>query len=232
MLWQEDEDFVTPSTTTQTVVDIAFNIQCRMLPVDHAWALSQAIQHALPWFNEEPQAGLHLIYVTEEGNGWYRPDEKDSLIYLSRRTKLMLRIPEHRTKDTQMLTERTLDIGSYALKVGKSTIKALHPSPVLFARHVLSQVDVSEEAFLSQAIAELANINVQCRKALCGKNRYFSTPQGELLTRSLMIADLLPQESMSLQQYGLGDAKHMGCGLFVPHKDIKAVSAKTSSTME
>ncbi len=228
MLWQEEDDFV--AQISQVVVDVIFNIQCCALPVDHAWALSQAIQQALPWFNDEPHTGLHLIYVTEEGNGWYRPDEKNSLIYLSRRTKLMLRVPENHIENIQTLSNKILDINGHSLKVGQSTIKSLKPTPVLFARHVLSQEKISEEDFLTQAIAELAKIDVQCRKALCGKTRYFNTPDGELLTRSLMIADLQPQESITLQQNGLGQAKKMGCGLFVPHKDIKAVSAKASPT--
>ena len=44
------------------IVDAVFAIRCRSLPVDHAWALSQAVQAALPWFAAEPEAGLHTIH--------------------------------------------------------------------------------------------------------------------------------------------------------------------------
>jgi hypothetical protein len=40
-----------------------------------------------------------------------------------------------------------------------------------------------------------------------------------------MIADLKPEDSIILQQHGLGDGRKMGFGLFVPHKDIKSLDA-------
>ena len=49
------------------------------------------------------------------------------------------------------------------------------------------------------------------------------TPEVSLLTRSLMLADLTLEESLRLQQQGLGTHRHMGCGIFIPHKGIDAV---------
>ncbi|MEK7716319.1 MAG: type I-MYXAN CRISPR-associated protein Cas6/Cmx6 [Pseudomonadota bacterium] len=36
-----------------------------------------------------------------------------------------------------------------------------------------------------------------------------------------MLADLAVEESVKLQQQGLGTDRKLGCGLFIPHKDIK-----------
>jgi hypothetical protein len=38
-----------------------------------------------------------------------------------------------------------------------------------------------------------------------------------------MLADLEVEEAVALQQQGIGRHKTMGCGLFIPHKGIKAV---------
>jgi CRISPR/Cas system CSM-associated protein Csm4 (group 5 of RAMP superfamily) len=38
-----------------------------------------------------------------------------------------------------------------------------------------------------------------------------------------MLADLKPEESLRLQQQGLGPHRLMGCGIFIPHKGIDAV---------
>ena len=46
---------------------------------------------------------------------------------------------------------------------------------------------------------------------------------GTLFTRALLVADLSPEESVKLQQLGLGKDRLLGCGLFVPHKGIDAV---------
>jgi len=48
-------------------------------------------------------------------------------------------------------------------------------------------------------------------------------PDGSIFTRSLMVADLEPEQSVRLQQIGLGEGRTIGCGLFIPHKGIKAV---------
>jgi len=221
MLWQEDNPQKAP-IISQSVVDMAFDINCRCLPLEHAYALSQAISKALPWFEQEPQAGLHLIHGAESGNGWYRPD--DELLYLSRRTKLMLRLPQQRLAAAQVLTGMTLDIAGYSLKIGKAKEKPLSQMPVLFARHIIAAPEQDEDAFVDNAVAQLEQMGIQCHKALCGKSHYLKSPDGDIFTRSLMIADLKPLESMTLQQQGLGKGRKMGCGLFIAHKDIKAVN--------
>jgi hypothetical protein len=38
-----------------------------------------------------------------------------------------------------------------------------------------------------------------------------------------MIADLDKSSSLALQEAGIGPHRHFGCGIFVPHKGIKAV---------
>lgn len=222
MLWQEDlpQEEIKP---VQSVIDMVFAMHCCCLPVDHANALSQAIQKALPWFAQESLAGLHLIHGAESGNGWYRPDDQGDLLYLSRRTKFTLRLPQHRISAAQALNGMTLDIAGYTLKVGRGSEKPLQPMPVLFARHVLAQSEQDEAEFLNEVVEQLQTMNVVCRKALCGKSHRLKGVKGALFTRSLMLADLSKDDSLTLQQYGLGEGRKMGCGLFVPHKDIKPV---------
>jgi CRISPR-associated protein Cas6 len=223
MLWQDDEP-QKEAAIEQTIVDMVFDMNCRCLPVDHAYALSQAISKALPWFEQEPQAGLFLIHGAESGNGWIRPDEQDDLLYLSRRTKLTLRLPQHRLAEAKTLSGMTLDIAGYSLKVGAAKKKPLNQMPVLFARHIVANPQQDEDAFLDTVVAQLQQMGIQCRKALCGRSHSFKLPYGDLFTRSLMIADLAAQDSMTLQERGLGEGRKMGCGVFVPHKDIKPVN--------
>ena len=227
MFWQEE---VSPTAVKLSleVVDLMFDIYCQCLPVDHAYALSQTIQDSLPWFEQEPQAGLHLIHGAESGNGWYRPDDQNELLYLSRRTKLTLRLPQYRLAAARALTNQNLDIAGYSLTVGKAVEKPLNPLSVVWARHVIAEPEQNEELFLEQAVTQLQALGIPCRKALCGKTHYFKLPRGELFTRSLMVADLKPEDSLVLQQHGLGKGRKMGCGLFIPHKDIKPVNQDKS----
>jgi len=70
--WEEDKTKDAAFVVPDDVVDVAFRIRARSLPLDHAHALSEALHAALPWLTEDPAAGVHLIHGAESGNGWYR----------------------------------------------------------------------------------------------------------------------------------------------------------------
>ncbi len=222
MYWQEakeNERYVVPDD----IVDVVYSIDCRALPVDHAYALSLAIQQALPWFAEEKHAGLHTIHVAESGNGWMRPDRADALLYLSRRTKLTLRLPKHRLDDAGKLTGRTLDVGGNRLQVEKSVVRPLSPITTVFSRYIVTREGADEDGFLRDAMALFREMGVQPKKMLCGMEHVIATPDRLIRARSLMLADLTVEESVKLQQQGLGPERKLGCGLFIPHKDIREI---------
>ena len=58
---------------------------------------------------------------------------------------------------------------------------------------------------------------------MCGKETHVSIGDSVVTTRSLMIADLSSADSILLQQRGLGSHRWMGCGIFLPHKDINEI---------
>jgi len=226
MLWQEDSK-ENKELISENVVDLAFEMRCQSLPADHLYALSQAIQQVLPWLEDEPLAGVHSIHGAASGHGWQRPEGQGEIMYLSRRTKLMIRVPRPRIFDTQTLSGQTLDISGNSLKIeGRISEKALKQRPVLFARYVVADANEDEESFLTQSVVALQNLGIRCRKILCGKTRQVNSAKGQLFSRSLMVADLEPDESIILQEQGLGTNKKMGCGLFIPHKGIRAVNER------
>lgn len=222
MYWTDNQPDET-ITIPDDVVDAVFAISCRCLPVDHAHALRQALQTALPWLADEQAAGIHPIHGAESGNGWMRPDRPDDLLYLSRRTKLALRLPKHRIEDAARLNGVTLDVAGHPLEVAGSTVRALSTITTIYARYVALDAGADEEEFLSAAVERLRELGIKPKKMLCGIEKRIITPEGDIHTRSLMLADLSVEESIRLQQQGLGPLRQLGCGLFVPHKDIDEV---------
>ncbi len=222
MYWQEEEDDGSQFVVPEDVVDVQFSITCKSLPVDHAHALSTAVKEALPWFAEEVQAGLHLIHVAESGNGWERPQGEDELLYLSRRTKLTLRVPHHRLEDTKQLTGQILDVAGNAMEIGKSNVRLLSISTTLYARYVASETGQSEDDFLAALITELKSAGLRFKKVLCGKENLMDTPDGSIITRSLLVADMGFDDAVKLQETGVGPHayKKLGCGLFIAHKTV------------
>lgn len=225
MFWNEDKQEDKGYQVPDDIVDLSFAIQCKMLPLDHAYALSEALLSALPWIADEEAAGVHLIHGAESGNGWYRPqDASGAQLHLSRRTRMMLRVPKHRIEAARALEGMVLHVAGNRLDVGEAAIKPLSAMSTLFARHVvMPEPSMSEAAFLEQVVAEVSALGIRVNKILCGKAHDLNTPDGAVHTQSVMIADLEPEPAVVLQQKGIGPGRKMGCGLFLPHKGIKAV---------
>jgi len=223
MFWQdqdqENQKFVVPDD----VIDLSFKVQCKQLPLDHAYALSQTIQQALPWFADESKVGIHLIHGAESGNGWMRPEEPDALLSLSRRTRFMLRLPNHRVDDATKLEGMKLKVAGYDLLLSQPNPKSLSALTTIFARYVITDDLEDEEVFLTQVAEMLKHKGIQVKKMMAGRAHVLRMPGKDLYTRSLMIDGLEVEESIYLQQNGLGDGRLVGCGLFIPHKGIDAV---------
>lgn len=219
MYWQENERKET-FKVPDDVVDLAFGMSCRCLPVDHAYALSNALREALPWF--ESEGALHPIHVAESGNGWTRPQNPDDLLYPSRRTKLVLRLPKTRVADAQALNGATLEFAGTSLRLDKASVRPLSAITTVLSHYIVDESQ-DEAAFLKAMLQQLRDLGIQPKKMLPGKEAIISAPERPIRTRSLMLADLSMDESIRLQQRGLGPLRHVGCGLFIGHKDINEV---------
>jgi CRISPR-associated protein Cas6 len=227
MFWQEDEDKSLPYQAPDEILDLSFATKCTELPIDHAWALSKSIVKELPWLKDEKLAGIHQIHVAESGNGWERPENVlEETLRPSHRTRLVLRIPKTRLKDAEVLNGKTISIDGYPLTIKKPRKKPLVNASVVFSRYVLSDINEDENTFLTRMAEEVQAITGEnVKKMLCGKSYLLRTPEGELLTRHLMVADQTNDSSIQLQQHGLGGERLLGCGLFLPHKGIKSLHA-------
>ena len=223
MFWEEQKSDK-PYQAPDDIVDLVYKINCKCLPLEHAKALSMAIHKALPWIADEEKAGIHLIHGAESGNGWMRPeDPANELLYLSRRTRMTLRLPKERLQDAAELSGQKLNIDEHELEVGDSTVKMLSTQSTLFSRYVVSMDTESEDDFLARVYAELQQMDVKVSKLLCGKTHILQGHYGDIFTRSVMLAELKPEESVRVQQQGIGEGRKMGCGLFIPHKGIAPV---------
>jgi len=223
MFWQEDED-KTETRVPDDIVDMLFALECRSIPVDHAHALAQALQQAAPWLSEA-DVGIHNIHVAGSQNGWERPEHGGGQhLHLSRRTKLCIRVPKQAVAELKSALEgQTVDVAGCALRIGVGKQRLLSRESTLLARYVAGPAGLDEDGFLRWAADELATLDIHVRKALCGKTTAIDTPDGPVETRSLMLADLTQDESILLQQRGLGPYRQFGCGIFIAHKGIEAV---------
>ena len=191
--------------------------------------MSQALYEALPWIKEEPELGIHQIHGATSGNGWERPADGE-LIHLSKRTRMHLRVPSSRIADANELVGKTLDVAGHSVTIGKMATKKIDPFSTIFSRYIVASPGMSEDDFLQWIYTELKARDIQARKLLCGIGHELEANGKKIETRSLMIADLDKSTSVALQEIGLGPHRHLGCGIFIAHKGIKAVGETEDKT--
>lgn len=227
MFWQEDDDKKEIAEIPDDVQDLLFSIDCKSLPLDHGYVLYQQVLQYLPWLEDEPVAGIHQIHVAESANGWIRPeDPENEVLCVSRRTKMTIRLPKHRLQDAKALTGKVLDIEGHRLQVGEYRTRKLSRLTTIFARYMATGGIEDETEFLQNMASQFRMKGIKVKKMMSGKLLSHHTDDGPLLTRKLMVSDLDVEQSLMLQQQGLGEYQLMGIGIFLPHKGIDAVNKK------
>ena len=197
-----------------TAVDVVFALDAQALPREHAQALQQALCAQWPWLSADPGAGIHSIKVVP-GN--------DALALLSRRARLLLRVGAARVQELLGQPELELVVAGCRLRLGAAHVRELQSHATLYAYKVAAD-SADEVSFIAALTPELAQLGIG-GEPVCGKRQSLQVAGRTQQTFSMMLHQLTPQQSLRLQQVGLGPHRLLGCGLFVPHKSAAAVGA-------
>ncbi len=204
---------MTASTANHdTLVEAAFPLEGKALPRDHAQALQHALAEQLPWLSSDAGAGIHPLKLVSG---------PESLALLSQRTRLILRVSANRLAELKTVVGVPLDVAGHALRLGEVHLRALQPLATLYAYRVAAS-SADESEFMQAIEAELAGLAIAGER-VCGKRQSLQVDGLEMTTFSMMLHGLVPEQSLRLQQHGLGTHRLLGCGLFVPHKSAAAV---------
>lgn len=199
-----------PVLDTQEMLDMVFDLNGAAVPEDAPFLLWQEIVRLLPWLKDVENVGILPLRGSVSGN----------MTLLSKRAKLVLRVPVKYAPDTAVLTGQQLNIGGNALIVGKGKERHLQPVTTLHAFMVES--GLGEVEFLADMQSKLQNMNIQCN-LICDKQRIINGDVQALKGFGLVLHDLKPQASLTVQCSGLGGARQFGCGIFVPFKAISGL---------
>lgn len=211
--WPTDDGVTAPDVDESAVIDIQFDIEGKSVPIDHGYQLFLELSRILPWIADEEMLGIHPIHgaANEHGN-----------LMLNRRAKLMIRVPKERVEDLLTLTGKEIQIGTDTLKIGKGKSKILSLHTPLYA-HCVTTGSTDETIFASDVIKLLDNLNITTR-FICGRRQSLTTSEGVVYGYSLMLHDIPLEHAILIQQKGLGGNRKLGCGIFIPHKNIVALT--------
>lgn len=202
------------NTSPVDLVEAIFPIEGKSLPRDHAQALQRTLAAELPWLDSDVGAAilpLKLVLGSENPG------------LLSPRTRLILRAYPNRLDTLRALAGRSLEVAGHSLRLGAVHLRALQPHTTLYSYGVSSS-SADEVEFMQQVERELDDLAVGGER-VCGKRNRLCLAEEEITTFSLMLHGLVAQQSLRVQQMGLGPHRLLGCGIFVPHKSAAAVGS-------
>jgi CRISPR-associated protein Cas6 len=216
---------VGPRTTGRglvTMVDLSFPIVGALVPRDHGYALYGALCRAVPGLHGASWLGVHPL-------GGMRVDAVS--LQIDRRSQLRLRLPADRIGEVLPLAGASLDVSGSSLRLGAPGVHALVPAAALDARMVaikltraprrrndeLGRVALDVAGFAERYTAEIRRqldaIGIGGPFELHGR-RSMTVGGRRVVGYSVRVMGLSADESIALQETGIGGKRRMGCGLF------------------
>ncbi|MFY9226885.1 MAG: type I-MYXAN CRISPR-associated protein Cas6/Cmx6 [Blastocatellia bacterium] len=199
------------------VVVVRFSVTGILLPTNHGYLLYSAICKILPTLHDSEWSRYLSI---EQISGI--PSKPGKISLPSQESTLSLRLPYEHLKEVLPLAGKRLDIADDVIRLGLPRIEMLVASPQLYARMVTIKKFMDVDTFLLAANRQLAEQEIKAKLFVPfdeqGRHhrRVLTIHDKTIVGFSLIAQDLSPEDSITLQAYGLGGRQHMGCGIFNP----------------
>jgi CRISPR-associated protein Cas6 len=113
------------------------------------------------------------------------------------------------------LSGKKLEIDSYSFRVGVPEVRMLRPRASLYSRLVTIKGFMESAALLESAKRQLQKLGVSAEIQL-GERRTLRVKDKQVVGFEVAASELDAEDSLRIQESGLGGRRHMGCGVFVP----------------
>ena len=210
-------------TEDSPYIDLVFSLTGQTLPLDKGYIVYSALSRICPAIHELENISIHPIAGIPEPSKQLR---------LTQRSKLQIRLPVDLIPSIyESLAGQTFSIGKNQFQLGIPEYNPLQSFPDLYSRLVIIRRFQEPQRFLEAAKRQLERLNIQGTITL--STRANGQPQCRQLTIrkkdktfplrgfGVQVTDLNPEDSITLQKYGMGGKQKMMCGVFVPSRRNK-----------
>ncbi len=199
------------------VIDLSFVLVGTTIPLDHGYALFSALCRVVPALHGDVAVGVHPIGGRQTAPG---------VLSLTERSRLKIRLPSEGIAPFIAVAGQSLELDGHHVRIGIPQVEALVPAPNLASRLVTFRNALTPSALEEDVRRELAHLEIAGTPHLVPSVR--PSWQGQPIRRVLRVKDkkvvgyslrvngLSGEESLRLQEIGLGGRRRMGCGCFVP----------------
>ena len=199
-------------------IDLAFPVKGTVLNADHNYYLYSAIAKEFPILHDLPDLAVNTI------SG--KPD-REGKILLVPGSKLWMRLPIDNIAHIYQLAGKKLRIGQYTIELGNPSLHPLEPVESLKARIVTIKGHTEPIAFLEAVKRQLStieitegDIGIPANHEGIPKRLTLQIKKPErtysIVGYSVLLSNLSAEDSLKIQQVGLGGKRRLGCGVFYP----------------
>jgi CRISPR-associated protein Cas6 len=194
-------------------VELCFPVRGKYAPADHGYALFAACVHINPDIRQ--QETLSILTIP----GY--PDKQGKII-LTEQSCLRTRVPIPLIPLVYKLAGKSIRLGIHEIQIGIPEIFTLKPANKLKSRIVVIKGHSEPQSFLLAAQRQLDDLEISgqisiprdrdgefCRKTIKVK-------QYTVVGFTTEVSGLSDEDSLKLQQWGIGGKRHLGCGYFLP----------------
>jgi CRISPR-associated protein Cas6 len=199
--------------TMNAVVDVAFAIKGKSIPLDHGYALFGSVSRVLPRLHEEASWGIHPVYGRQVGKGE---------LALLPQSLLTIRVPSNEIGQLLALSGQSLNVDGHMVVVGVPKVFQLKPRPLLKARFVtIKKFDKEPAEFCEAVRRQLDLIEVGANAIVAvGPRRVIRVGSHIVVGFVVGIDGLTADESIRVQEKGIGGRRHMGAGMFLAPNEV------------
>ena len=208
-------------------VDLSFRIRGSKIPVDHGYPLCSAVSRFLPFVHANECLGIHPISGRLLG---------DRFLALDDRSRLVFRLGAYDISKILPLAGKRLDVGGCPILVGVPETLALSSATKLRSRLVTIKGFMELDPFLGAVLRQMDALGIKgipspikrlapAKKVDDNNDSNDLDPYIRRTTRihdktivgyALEVSGLSPEDSLTLQQRGIGGRRRFGCGIFLP----------------
>ena len=192
-----------------TIIDLTFPVfSSQPIPADHGYALYAGLSRKLPVLHQQNGIGIHPLRGRQVG---------DRMLALNDRSRLAIRMRAEEIGGLIQLAGKSIDVAGHALRIGVPQVYALRPTTAVRSRLVTIKLKdgLTEQAFMDAARRQMRDLALSDEVCLTlGKRRTLRIKDKEVVGYEVLVEALTADESLILQESGLGGRRHMGCGVF------------------
>ncbi|BAY33504.1 CRISPR-associated protein, Cas6-related [Nostoc carneum NIES-2107] len=203
---------------SEEYVDLTFKLRGAPIPLDNGYVIYSALSRICPILHELESIGIHPIAGIPTRN---------NLLELTAQSRLKIRIHHQQIPLIYpYLAGQAFHIGQNSYQLDIPDYKPLISSESVYSRLVIITGFQDSTNFIEAVQRQLDNKGIQGKIEFL--TRQDGTPQKRQLTINqkgkqfkvrgfgIKISSLTPEDSLTLQEQGIGGKRKMMCGILVP----------------